>query len=246
MCCFSIAGVPVGLLRRLLPAVRVTATNIFARMLSPTEQGLAYSMTLATDLELAMILPLPVVPGSGDDAVRFVDLSAHAAMFVELSQLFVEPQRKGGISLFQRKPTLAVHTVGNFIASYVPTRADFARVDARFRMPDAAFDAVPAYADYGFAVFQLAAGDHAIHPMGLAFPTRDPARLFFPTVHVHDGVARARAKFDHALYYQASTPVDSQSWDTPATDYVGLVDRAARVARRTIRGRHANADTWIG
>ena len=35
------------------------------------------------------------------------------------------------------------------------------------------FDAVPHYADHGFAVFQLEPGNVTVHPMALTFPTRD-------------------------------------------------------------------------
>ncbi len=89
-----------------------------------------------------------------------------------------------------------------YVASFVPSVADFVRLDPRFRLPEVLFDAVPHYADYGFAVFQLAPGKVTVHPMALRFPTRDPDRLFFPTVHVHDGRFHAKAKFDHALYFQ--------------------------------------------
>lgn len=254
MCCFSLPFVPVSLVRRIFggaPRLRVSATNIYARLLAPGEQGLAYSMTLAVDREVAMILPLPVDPArNGEAAVRFLDLQAFPDLFVELSALFVMPQRKGGFRIsLQRQATLAVHTVGSFVASYVPTRADFARVDPRFRLPEGALAAIPAYADYGFAVFQLAPGAATIHPMGLAFPTRAPDRLFFPTVHVHDGTTPRHARFDHALYYQraddAAAPGDARSWDAARRDYGGLVALDRPVARRVLRGRRANADTWI-
>ena len=38
--------------------------------------------------------------------------------------------------------------------------------------------------------------------MAFEFPTRDAARLFFPTVHVHDGSFHPMAHFDHSLYCQ--------------------------------------------
>ncbi|MBA3539377.1 MAG: hypothetical protein H0T79_07085 [Deltaproteobacteria bacterium] len=252
MCCFSVPGIPASLLRRLFsPPLRVSATNIFARLVTPGVQALAYGMTLAATTELAMILPLPVVPRSGDDALQFVNLEAHATLFADLAALFVEPQRKGGFRLQAKRATLRVHAVGSFIASYVPSRADFARVDPRFRLPDATWDAFPDYADYGFAVFQLAPGKTTVHPMAFTFPTRTPDRLFFPTVHIHDGRVTRTARFDHALYYQAAvepsarSQSDAVSWGTPSRSYAGLVDPARQVRRRVIRGRRANVDTWI-
>src|SRR5262245_44956310 len=134
MCCFSVAS-PAGAISRLFAKkVHVSKTNIFARMLDATHQALAYGMDLESDFELAMILPLPVAPGSGEDAVQFVDLSATPRMFPELAELFDFPemQSRGGPRLFRQKGTLAVHDVGAFIASYVPGRSDFSRLDPRF------------------------------------------------------------------------------------------------------------------
>src|SRR5690606_38691297 len=133
-----------------------------------------------------------------------------------------------------RTQTLVVHEVGSFIASYVPTRADFTRLDARFRLPSVLFDAVPAYADYGFAVFQLAAGTHTVHPMAFSFPTREPDRLFFPTVHVHDGRWCVRAKFHHALYFQRDNVAGYETSQLPKSSYAGLVDDAHVVLRKKI------------
>jgi hypothetical protein len=260
MCCFSVTT-PVGLLARLFQRpVHVSATNIFARMISPGVQGLAYGMDLETRHPVAMVLPLPVAPGSGEDAVTFVDLSKDPQMFSDLSALFTMMQpaaAKGGFSLPSRGPSrLVVHKVGAFVASYVPTRADFSRLDPRFRLPDVLFDAVPHYADHGFAVFQLEPGKVTVHPMALRFPTRDPERLFFPTVHVHDGRFHATAKFDHALYYQTLrrsltgptfAPLDGDpvGWGTPRKSYEGLIEPDHAVIRRTLRGRLANQDTWL-
>lgn len=240
MCCFSATG-----WRR---KIEVSATKIFARMTAPGTQALVYSMSLESKIEVAMVLPLPVRPGSGEDVVRFIDLSKHHTMFPELEALFDDPlPPKGGMWRGGGAPQsrLVVHDVGAFIASYVPTPADFARLDERFRMPKVLFEAVPAYADYGFAVFQLKPGKHVIQPMAFTFPSRD-TRLFFPTVHLHDGKWRATAKFDHALYFQhASEQGDQLSQMLPTKDYEGTVDREGKVARKTIKDVRANADTWI-
>lgn len=248
MCCFSVRT-PAGLIGRLLQKpVHVSGTNIFARMTAPGVQALAYGMTLSTREPVAMILPLPVAPGSGEDAVRFIDLHDHANMFVELGWLFEEVSRAKGRSLaLMPRGRLKVHTVGSFIASYVPTRADFTRLDERFRMPDVLFDAVPAYRDYAFAVFQLSPGATTVHPMAFTFPTRTPDRLYFPTVHLHDGRWHRTAAFDHALYYQGrAIDGDAVAPKTPRKDYAQLVDVAQPMIRRTLRGKLANADTWIG
>ena len=246
---------PGSWFRRLFaPKVHVSNTNIFARMIEPGRQALAYGMHLAAKREVAMVLPLPVPRGAGEDAVTFVDLSATPRMFEELEALFdvVQVASKGGGWRSPPSGTLVVHQIGSFVASYVPSRADFARLDARFRLPEVLFDAVPAYADYGFAVFQLKPGNVTVHPMGMVFPTREPAKLFFPTVHVHDGRFHATAKFDHALYSQHAScseleqpfEGDPVSWSLPTSSYAGLVDAARPIVRRRLRGTLANADTW--
>lgn len=262
MCCFTVAT-PLGLFARLFARpVHVSATNILARMVVPGVQALAYGMNLEAREPVAMVLPLPVAPGSGEDAVTFVDLSKQPRMFADLASLFeiVQPASRGGgmrFSLPQAK-TLVVHRVGSFVASYVPSRADFARLDPRFRLPEVLFDAVPHYADYGFSVFQLEPGKVTVHPMAMKFPTRDASRLFFPTVHVHDGRFRATAKFDHALYYQVprcarraeTMPFetfegDAVAWGAPSRDYEGLIAPMTPLVRRTLRGKRANEDTWV-
>ena len=197
-----------------------------------------------------MVLPLPVVRGSGEDAVRFIDLHEHASMFDELHQLFYVPapmSRSLPKSAGSGAPRLKVHKVGSFVASYVPTRGDFARLDPQFRMPDVLFDAVPHYADHGFAVFQLAAGKLTVHPMAFTFPTRTPDKLFFPTVHVHDGAFHATAEFDHALYYQrANSAGDDDVAPLPTRKtYEGLVALDQPMIRRTLHARLPNQDIWI-
>lgn len=258
MCCFSVQT-PAGLLARWFPPkVHVSATNIFARMIAPGIQALAYGMNLETEQEVAMVLPLPVMPGAGEDAVKFVDLAAHPKMFEKLAQLFDVPppqsRSMGGVAALSFQPTLVVHKIGSFIASYVPTRADFTRLDPRFRLPEVLFDAVPHYHDYGFAVFQLAPGKVTVHPMAMTFPTRDATQLFFPTVHVHDGRFKAKASFDHALYFQTPRRTeagfqefegDSVGWLTPTESFADLVVPKQAMVRRTLRGSLPNTDTWV-
>lgn len=252
MCCFSVIA-PLGLLGRLLwpRPLAVQGTRIFARMAGGGRQALVYGLDLAAARDVAMILPLPVVPGGGEDALEFVDLSAYPDFFDDLGQ-WCPPRlalpKRGGPSL--ALPRLPVRRVGAYEASYVPTLADFARLDPRFRVPDAAWRALPAVEDYGFAVFKLRRGRRRrVHPMALRFPTRDPGRLFFPTVHVHDGEVRPTAAFEHALYYQGAGGEDMSAG--PARDYLdaercaGLVDLERPLARRSLLGELPNADTWI-
>ena len=167
-----------------------------------------------------MILPLPVIPGRGEHALTFINLSGYEDFFKDLSEAcepeFIEPVlfdddleleldvAPGTIQV------LTVHEVGDFEASYVPTMADFSRLDSRFRLPDEIWQKMPDYSDYGFAVFQLkltlaedfSETENTVHPMAFEFPTRDSDHLYFPTVHVHDGDYHENAGFYHTFYCQ--------------------------------------------
>lgn len=252
MCCFSIVT-PFGWLGRLLwpRPLTVGGTRIFARSLG-REQGLVYALDLSVARDVAMILPLPVDPAAGEDGLTFVDLSGYSEFFTDLEAWCAPPvealPKRGGISL--PRPRLQVHQVGAYEASFVPTLADMDRLDPRFRIPDAAWQALPAVQDFGFAVFKLPAGRRRrVHPMALRFRTREPGRLFFPTVHIHDGQVHPTAEFRHSLYWQGAAG-DEQS-PAPAGAYVqaercaGLVDGGARISRRVLRGELPNVDTWV-
>ncbi|MEO7329915.1 MAG: hypothetical protein ABI193_15160, partial [Minicystis sp.] len=155
--------------------------------------------------------PVPIARVA-DDALTFVDLSGYHTFFSDLDSLFPEEMMRAkgrgplALSRGAERKTLVVHTVGSFEASYVPSLADFDRLDPRFRLPAEIWEQRPEYQDFGFAVFKLRKGKKkAIHPMAFRFETRDEQALFFPTLHVHDGALHDRADFDHALFYQAPT-----------------------------------------
>jgi hypothetical protein len=236
----------------------VSATKIFARGLPDGRQVLIYAMDVAMAEDLAMVLPLPVPANGADDAVEFVSLEAYPALFDDLKNAFPRAVPALGPGAFGLEKSLAiplaVHTVGAFEASFVPHPRDFARLDARFRLPGRVLDAVPTYADWGFAVFQLRAAREGttIHPMALRFPRRDPRAVFFPTVHVHDGSVLERAVFDHALYAQ-DVEVDRR-WTAslgPLGAFVaheragGLVAGDAPGVVMEIHGAHPNRDVWL-
>jgi hypothetical protein len=239
---------------------RVDYTHIFARRLAPGRQLLVYEMKLDSQQDVAMILPLPVPPGSGDGAVRFHSLKDAPHLFVALGALFPLPVQARSRSRSSNAPAapLEVHKVGAFEASFVPSLADFDRLDPRFRIPEGTIDKVPAYRDWGFAVFRLAAtaGLAAVHPMAFDFPTREPSKLFFPTVHVHDGHLPEHARFSHLLY--AQDVVENMDWyafeqplgralrgsrrEKPV--YAQIFDLSAGVSRRPLHGLLPNTDTW--
>lgn len=235
------------------PVESVSQTKIFAR-LEGTTQLLAYEMKLSAADDVAMVLPLPVAHGCAEDAVEFIDLAGYPKLFDELDALFPVPPiaRSGALSASAPQPaSLVVHDVGSFVASFVPTVRDFSRLDERFRLSPAVWDRLPNHADYGFAVFQLKAGARDIHPMAFRFPTRDPSRLFFPTVHVHDGEVHDEALFGHSLYGQANDDAAPAGFEAslapPADDAIarsaGLLG-SQKVSRLRLFGMRTNEDIW--
>lgn len=272
MCCFSGEIDHVG------------ATRIFARHVDAGRQAVAYAMSFSAGADVAMLLPIPTPAGSAEDAVRFVDLAGDPHLFDHLDRLFPPPPasrggREGGPLPLDGPRQLEVHQVGAFEASFVPGLADMSRLDARFRLPEGAWqvlarrgrreqvfpqltqaqwDALPDYRDWGFCVFKLRAGaEQEAHPMAFTFPTRSPKRLFFPTVHVHDGTFPLEAGFDHTLYLQTNLALDGRAaveWeesrgpahaamDVAATQ--GLVNGAEHVYRRRVRGSRPNEDIVV-
>lgn len=196
MCCFT------------QPVKSVSATKIFARVENAERQFLVYSMKLDTNKDLAMVLPLPVAPGSDEKAVHFISLKDYPEFFDDMEKGFPPPPSISHGDSSERYATagaltpLEVVQVGDFEASFVPTLKDFSRLDARFRLSDGAWKKLPSYAHYGFAVFKLKPGLQQVHPMAFSFPRGDTHSLFFPTVHIHDGKVHAKADFDHVLYCQ--------------------------------------------
>jgi hypothetical protein len=246
MCCFS------GHVER------VADTSIFARSVENGRQILVYAMSISTRNDLAMILPLPVPPGSPEDAVRFISLKEYPDFFKDMKKGFPEPVSRGMMRLAPAaaapdRQTLAVVQVGEFEASFVPTVKEFDRLDARFRLPDQTWDQLPAYKNYGFAVFKLKPTAREVHPMAFEFPRANPKQLFFPTVHIHDGKVHPTAKFDHALYCQKrdgeklSLPEWRES-DVHAEQFMkvakaaGVIEGARHCYLKEVRGARKNED----
>jgi hypothetical protein len=261
-----------------LATLRIANTLIFAAAKADGRQSLVYSMNVAAVSDVAMILPVPVPPGADEDALRFISLEGYENFFEDVERAFPPlPAASGAVDLgaSDHRATLKVHEVGDFIASFVPTRADFDRVDPTFRLSDSVWSALPDYSDYGFAVFQLKdlqqrpkgfwprllgrtlpATPKTIHPMAFEFPRREPEQLYFPTVHVHDGVVHETAKFDHTLFAQvpAGRAIDQTEWYpsfSPLGTFVDsnragdLIHPEAICCKRSIFGNHPNEDTLV-
>lgn len=224
MCCFS------------KPVRSVTNTKIFCRMGAKGYQVVVYSMRLDAVEDLAMILPIPVVPGSSGDVMKFLDFSGYADFFEDVEKCFPAPlsyNRGASFGDPSPKSRLKVKKVGSFDASFVPSVTDFSRLDERFRLSGEVWQKLPQYDDYGFVVFKMRKGAAEVHPMGFAFPARDRSRITFPTVHIHDGKVHKRAKFDHSLYCQSSSDEGMMKWRE--SDYLAQHTVKCSKASGTVR-----------
>jgi hypothetical protein len=224
-------------------------------------------MTYAANEDLAMILPVPIATNH-EDALRFISLKGYPQFFADMEKGFAVPTRGGaGGGGFRSvgvraAATLPVYEVGDFVASFVPSLGDWGRLDRRFALPRQVWDRIPAYGRYGFAVFQLAAANRPrqVHPMAFAFASALPDRLFFPTVHIHDGQVHPRERFDHALYFQAAGRPDrsprlpggrfaaargeaGQFLDIAKTQ--GIVSGAEKCFKLSLKGVLPNQDTFL-
>ena len=243
MCCFS----------REIESVH--DTQIFTRQDSQGRQFVIYAMSISSHEDVAMVLPLPVASGSGDKALTFIDLEAYPSLFDDMSAGFpaqISSARPVAAAAGGSRMALAVENVGAYEASYVPTVADFSRLDKRFQLPAGTWEKLPGYAGFGFAVFKLRKGRHNVHPMAFSFPSAVPDRLFFPTLHIHDGEVHPKADFDHVLYCQGAGLKDGEWTESPgiAAQFMkpektkGIVFGAHHVYKRMLRGELANTD-WL-
>ena len=237
----------------------VSSTSIFARVGGDREY-LVYEMTFTSDDQTAMILPIPTASGAPEDVVKFVTLDGYPDFFRDLERHFQQLWAKT-LTLGGAPPSLSlkVHLVGAFEASFVPRVEDFDRLDPRFRIPPQVWKQLPAYESFGFVCFKLQPGRRvSVHPMAFSFRTRDPETLFFPSVHVHDGLVHEEADFDHILYTQ-NKPVRRSSWPRAvwvtdgkaASQYLkvartnGLVDKDVPCFQMSVVGSFPNRDVVV-
>jgi len=234
----------------------VKNTRIFARVGSKGNQVLIYQMSLKTDQDVAMVLPIPVRPSQGDNALTFFDFQGYPTLFEDLNKGFPELTTYGdtfGPTPRAMPKALNVVSVGAYDASYVPSIADFSRLDERFRLPANVWPQLPGYKDFGFAVFKLKSGNAQVHPMAFSFPTARPNEVFFPTLHIHDGKIHEKEHFDHTLCCQASQK-DLSRWDESPKLAVGfakcglthgMVRPEQHIYRRVLSGRLTNGDIIV-
>lgn len=242
MCCFS------------RPVEKVSNTRIFARLDDEGRQFLIYQMTFHAREDLAMVLPVPVMPGADENAMTFFSFQNYASVFDDLHKGFPAPQNARTYSAdpFGAAPQnkLKVISVGAYDASFVPGITDFSRLDERFRLPDQVWKHLPGYAHFGFAVFKLKAGNAKAHPMAFTFPTSRKGHLFFPTLHIHDGHIHDKEDFNHTLYAQPDGQRAAAWEESPslAVAFVkcglthGFIQPDKHVRRRVLQERMSNGD----
>lgn len=255
MCCFT-------------GSVHVEGTRIFARHdAGRRTQVIVYEMAISAENECAMVLPVPIDRDLRE--LKFINLDGYSELFADLDRCFPRPVSRSVSTVALGGPgePLRVERVGSYDASFVPTVADFSRLDRRFRMADDVWQRLTEVADYAFAVFKLRSGHgQRLHPMAFRFATREPRRLYFPTLHVHDGAVHSEANFDHALYAQREegavmTPPDTYAAWARATVMPRDVMKLSGVVRgdlsrgvvvpellpwkRTMSGTLPNQDTWF-
>jgi hypothetical protein len=167
----------------------------------------------------AMILPIPVALPAQENAVRFINLEDHPDFFDYLDSAFPQITMWMSAKIGGDEDDIAmldVEEVGDYIASFVPTKHDFERLDKRFRFSEDIWEQLPQYEDYGFVVFQLKELSGSTHPMAFEFQTRMSSQLFFPTLHIHDKTVDEKAKFDHLFYMQC------EKYDAPRQKYIEM------------------------
>jgi hypothetical protein len=185
---------------------QVQVTSIFAKK-HAGKDVLVYEAALTTPESNAMVLPIPILAPS--TPIELLDLSAFPRMFSEIALYYNGP---GDGAFAWGAPSgppqkLAVFSVGSFKASIVPSLAHLDQIDARFQIhPGFRQLLADRYGDWAFVVYQLAPGNQVLHPFGVTFESRFQEHLFFPALHVHDGVhAPAEADFAHYFYAQGAS-----------------------------------------
>jgi hypothetical protein len=231
----------------------IADTNIFCRFANG-KQIVVYQMKYESDTPVAMVLPIPVDQAKNSEkAVEFINLEKYEDFFDDIYSPFqLRTKSFGSRGLDTDSFSLEVHNVGNFEASYAPTLDDLSRLDPKFGMDISVWNKIPQYKDYGFVVFKLKSGNVKPHPMAFNFPSRLSSKLFFPTVHIHDGEVHQKEKFDHRLFAQGTLSQKVSVWETApaAKNYIKpkgdiVVNREESVHYLSMKGNLANEDVLL-
>jgi hypothetical protein len=204
---------------------------------------------------VAMILPIPV-SSHEENAVKFINLEEYEDFFKDMEKAFAQVTKRlsrgGPAAACFGLDCLQVYEVGSFIASFVPNRASFLRLDSRFRLSDEQWSKLPDYSGYGYAVFQLKDlnTQKSIHPMAFEFPS-SMEEIYFPTVHLHDGEFHTSERFDHDIYWQGSEYANPEKRSNAFTEHYMNLEKtkgivvSGRAYKKAMHGYFLNKDVLI-
>lgn len=211
-----------------------------------------YQMKLKSDeKETTMVLPIPA------KVVEFVDTSSYPNFFQDLEKNFNVPTRGGLVSRSAGGERLAVHIVGKFSASHVPSKADVDRLDPAFVIPAEVFEAYDdeTWSYVAFRLTDLSTKESDMHAMGFRYPrgagTFADRFAFYPCKHFHGTELHETEQYDHALFLQGSFPGAPSGWrgaEAPHMPYVrrcAFFDPTLPVYKKNIRGKWANGDVLV-
>jgi hypothetical protein len=201
---------------------------MFARLDGVGNQYIVYSVEYSSPTDVALILPIPVVPG--DASVQFVPMDCYDDFFNNLASGFVAPSTGRWIQdMSGGGETFAVQSVRPKGAFYVPTFDDFARLDLSLRPSVDLLDKFPNYRDFGFVVLKLPSTDlpagtgglsaqallelrqqygcevvspARLSPIAFRFASREPRCVYFPLTIFEGDEYKPIVEFDHTLYLQ--------------------------------------------
>jgi hypothetical protein len=78
-------------------------------------------------------------------------------------------------------------------------------------------------------------------------------KVYFPTMHIHDGEIHATEMFDHKLYYQPEYTKTYnphlKGWTNAITSYNtynDVVKAQFPILRKELKGNLMNEDQWVG
>lgn len=240
----------------------VSDTQIFARR-EKDQQYLVYRMRFDARKDVAMILPLPTPKDAKEETLQFIDMRGYLGFFKDLEDAFIpDPPFPGALAggfggtKKETKAPLKVTAVGGYEASFAPHLEDMDRLDERFRLPRDIWKSFPQYDSYGFAVFKLQPGVLQAPPLGMSFPTQLKTKVYFPTVHIHDGRVHEKELFDHTLYAQLSAEqamyADGWSGSAKLAEQTvnrrragKIIDPKQHLYKRLLSGLQKNEDTLV-
>lgn len=247
----------------------VNSTQIFTCFSEDqSKQFLVYSNQVNTNEENnLMILPVP-----NPESVEFINLQKYTKFFDDCQKNFKYVRHRATDSLLyasrslsasiEDRPPLVIHKVGSYVASIVPSVADFDRLDPLvfdldFNLQDILKSTYTS--EFGFIACKLRKGAHTYHPFAYIHKSHSGGLLFIPTLHYHAhqyGMNKhIDADWDHIIY-SIGTDLDTTNYD----DYVYSPTNSIRfdkfpesirwaeqykLKRWTKKGNGKNRDLWI-